>query len=435
MNLQALHDRDIDTARPLDGPTSSLRKKFKIALLGYRSDPFVGGQGIYLYYLSRALADLGHEVHVYSGQPYPQLDARIKLIPVPGLNLYAEPRPFRALRWHHLRSFSDLCEWWSKISGTFAEPYVFGRRVKKMLAHQNYDVIHDNQSLCSAMIDLQRAGALVVSTIHHPVHRDRDIALQSEKRAAMRYFIRRWYSFIAMQEKTARKLRHIVTVSENSRRDIAHYFHLSEKCIEVIYNGVDTELFKPLRDVQRVPFRLMTTTSSDHPLKGLKNLLHALRLLREKYPSASLQIVGKLKPNGDCDTFIREHGLTDAVECVANIANHQLCEHYNRAHVFVCPSLYEGFGLPLAEAMACATACVCTDGGALPEVAGAAALIARADSADDLAQKIALIFDDESRCRDLELRSRERMLRVFSWSGVAAQLSAYYERIGADANR
>jgi len=151
----------------------------RICLLGYRSHPHVGGQGIYLHYLSRALVDLGHEVNVISGPPYPELDARVGLIKLPSLDLYAHPHPHRALRWHHLKSFTDTYEWWSKLSGSFAEPYTFGRRLVKYFRRHGcrYDVIHDNQSLCFGLLQLQRQGLPLVTTVHHPITRDRDLAL------------------------------------------------------------------------------------------------------------------------------------------------------------------------------------------------------------------------------------------------------------------
>ena len=125
----------VDAARPL-----------RICLLGYRSHPFGGGQGIYLRYLSKALMELGHEVDVISGQPYPQLVAGVRLIKMPGMNLFETG--LGSLRPRHLLSLTDMIEWTSKLTGGFAEPYCFGRRVVKFLQRhgRNYDIIHDNQS-------------------------------------------------------------------------------------------------------------------------------------------------------------------------------------------------------------------------------------------------------------------------------------------------
>ena len=101
----------------------------KICLLGYRSNPYSGGQGIYIKFLSKALVEAGHQVDVISGEPYPNLDDRVRLIKLPGLNLFESPNHVTALRPQHLLSFTDFFEWFSMLTGGFAEPYTFGRRL------------------------------------------------------------------------------------------------------------------------------------------------------------------------------------------------------------------------------------------------------------------------------------------------------------------
>ena len=96
-----------------------------ICLLGYRSHPYGGGQGIYLKYLSKALVDAGHTVDVISGEPYPHLDKRVKLIKMPGMNLYENG--LLSIRPHHLKSRANIVEWLSKLTGGFAEMQAFGR--------------------------------------------------------------------------------------------------------------------------------------------------------------------------------------------------------------------------------------------------------------------------------------------------------------------
>ena len=152
--------------------------RLKIALLGYRSNPYSGGQGIYLRYLSQALVDAGHQVDVISGEPYPELtDERINLIRLPGLNLFAEENHLTALRPRHLKSFADTFEWYSMATGGFPEPYTFGRRVAAYLAeHGNrYDIVHDNQCLSWGTLSIQSSATPLVTTIHHPITWDRDI--------------------------------------------------------------------------------------------------------------------------------------------------------------------------------------------------------------------------------------------------------------------
>ncbi|MFM7783065.1 MAG: glycosyltransferase family 4 protein, partial [Gammaproteobacteria bacterium] len=171
-------------------------RPLRVCLLGYRSHPFGGGQGVYLHYLSKALVELGHQVDVISGQPYPVLDPRVRLIPMPGMNLYETG--LGSLRPGHLRSWSNVLEWISKLTGGFAEPEAFGRRVLAYLREHaaDYDIVHDNQSLAWAMLALQRRGTPLVTTIHHPITSDLRLALSAEPRWWRRLMIRRWYAFL-----------------------------------------------------------------------------------------------------------------------------------------------------------------------------------------------------------------------------------------------
>lgn len=407
-------------------------RPLRIALLGYRSHPYGGGQGIYLKYLSKALVNAGHTVDVISGPPYPHLDPRVKLIKVPSLNLFEGPGHHAlALRPRHLRSWADFFEWWSMFTGGFAEPYSFGRRVNRFLAdkrHQ-YDIIHDNQSLCFALIDLQKKGWPVVSTFHHPITHDLRIALKAEPRWYMRLLIQRWHSFLNMQKKVVKQLDHVVTVSERSRTDIARDFRIQEDAIDLIYNGIDTEEFLPLDDVPKVPFRLMCTASADQPLKGLKFLLKAVAAIRADYPQLSLLVVGKTNAGGYTEKLIERLGIQDIVQFVSGISTEQLVRHYNEAEVVICPSLYEGFGLPAGEAMACGTAVISSSGGALPEVVGDAGVVVAAGNVDELASAIRDLLDHPDKRSQLGFAGRKRILDTFCWNLAAQQFTQYYHHM------
>ena len=111
---------------PIPAALARQRPPLRIALLGYRSKPHAGGQGVYIKYLSKALVDAGHSVDVISGPPYPEVDPRVRLIKLPSLDLYENG--LWSLRPRHLRSLSNIIEWTSKLTGGFAEPYTFGRR-------------------------------------------------------------------------------------------------------------------------------------------------------------------------------------------------------------------------------------------------------------------------------------------------------------------
>lgn len=413
----------------ITAPVNNVEPRLKIALLGYRSHPFVGGQGIYLQYLSRALSALGHEVVVYSGQPYPHLDAHIPLIKIPSLDLYEQPSMLRALTWRNVLSYTDMVEWLSKLTGGFAEPYTFGRRIAKALKHSDYDIVHDNQSLGWGLIRLQNQGKTVVSTIHHPIHRDRQLAMESAPDTGYRWLVKRWYSFLSMQEKVVQKLNYAITVSATSQQDIQHFFKRSAKDTPVIYNGIDTSLFKPYPKVKKIPFLLVTTASSDQPLKGLKFVLLALDIVRQQYPNVHLRVVGELKKGGQTAMLLHELQLQDSVSFTQRLTNDELVTTYNQAHAVICPSLYEGFGLPAGEAMACGCAVIATDGGALPEVVGDAGIIVPKANAEKLAQAISNLFDDAQQTQYLQEISRQHIVNNFCWNKVARDLTVYYRKI------
>ncbi|PCO06524.1 glycosyltransferase family 1 protein [Microbulbifer flavimaris] len=414
-----------------DGPTAAESRPLRICLLGYRSHPYCGGQGVYLHYLSKALVDAGHQVDVISGQPYPQLDPRVKLIKMPGLNLFECEHPTRALRWRHLLSWTDFFEWWSKLSGGFAEPYTFGRRIARYLrkhGHQ-YDIVHDNQCLAYGLLDVERQGLPVVATIHHPITRDRQLALDAAPDWRYRLLVRRWHSFLSMQIRVARRLRNIVTVSEQSRRDIVEQFDVAPEQVTLVHNGIDTALFRPLADIEQRPFRIMTTASADQPLKGLRFLLEAVAELRQTFPQLELLVVGRLKEGGDTEKLLQQLNLGDCVQFVSGISNEEMVNYYAEAAVVACPSLYEGFGLPAGEAMACGVPVVSSDGGALPEVVGDAGIIVPAGDSMALATALRSLLEDPALRARLGEEGRARILQHFSWRLAAERLVRYYRAL------
>lgn len=405
-----------------------------IALLGYRSQPHGGGQGIYLHYLSKALVEAGHEVDVISGPPYPELDPRVKLIHIPSLDLFTHG--LGSLRPHHLLSFTDMAEWLSKLSGGFAEPYTFGRRVRKYLRREgrHYDLIHDNQSLSYGVLKLQDEGFALVTTVHHPITHDLRIALRAARTWHERLLVRRWHSFLTMQGKVVRRLRHVITVSEQSRQDIAADFGLPVDKIDLVYNGIDTAVFRPHAEIHRRSNRLMATASADAPLKGLRYLLKAYASLLDRYPDLELLVVGKPQPGGKTEQLLDRLGIRERVQFVSGISTGEMVRHYAEATLAVIPSIYEGFGLPAGEAMACGVPVVSTDGGALPEIVADAGVIVPTADAEALAAAIANLLEDSAERERLAKAGRERILDTFSWTVCGEQMLSYYRGVIADAN-
>jgi glycosyltransferase involved in cell wall biosynthesis len=412
----------------------AVEQPLRIALLGYRSQPHSGGQGVYMRYLSKALVEAGHTVDVISGPPYPHLDPRVRLIQLPSLDLFKNG--LRSLRPRHLSSLTNIIEWLSQLTGGFAEPYTFGRRAAKHLrqhGHQ-YDLIHDNQSLSYGMLDVQNMGLPLVTTVHHPITHDLRIALLAARSWQERVLIRRWHSFLNMQRKVIKQLRNIVTVSDCSRQDIARDFGLQPAGISVAHNGIDIDVFKPVPGVARNPMRLMATCSADAPLKGLRYLLHAYARLLEQFPQLELLLVSKPNPGGKTERLVQRLGLVDKVRFVNGISTEQMVRYYAEAAIAVVPSVYEGFGLPAGEAMACGVPVVSTDGGALPEVVGDAGVIVPAKNVDALVQAIAALLRDPQRRDELGARGKRRIEENFCWQVCARQMTAYYRQVLAHEN-
>ena len=421
-------------SEPALSPVVTLDAPLRIALLGYRSNPYSGGQGIYLKYLSRALVDAGHAVDVISGEPYPELDPRVQLVKLPGLNLYAADNHVTALRREHLRSATDFFEWFSMLTGGFPEPYTFGRRLKRHFAHLGhaYDVVHDNQCLSYGTLALQQRGVPLVTTIHHPITWDRDIALAHAPDWGHRVLIRRWHYFLRMQGIVARQLRHIVTVSERSKQDICKAFRIDAARVHVIHNGIDTSIFYPEPKIERDPWQLITTASADQPLKGSQHLIPAFATLCQRFPKLRLVFVGKPKPGGRTDQLIQRLGVGDRIRFLHGVSGDEFRELYARSALAVVPSEYEGFGLPAGEAMACGIPLVSTDGGALPEVVGDAGRIVPARNPEALAQAIGDLLVDADARAQLARRGRQRILENFSWSRAATALTQLYQQVLAD---
>jgi glycosyltransferase involved in cell wall biosynthesis len=360
------------------------------------------------------------------------LDDDIALVKLDSLDLYEHG--LGSVRLRHFFSRLERIEWFSKLTGGFAEPYTFGERVKRWFIgrEQDFDIIHDNQTIADGVLDLQARGLPLVTTIHHPITRDYRVALEAEPKWYMRLLIHRWHSFLLMQKRVAPQLKSVVTVSSASATDICTDFGVSPEAISVMHLGVDTTLFRPVPQTTREPHRLMTTASADAPLKGLSYLLKAMALLRPEYPEMKLTLVGRPKPDGETQRLIDSLGLADCIECCKGISHEEMVEKYAVASVAVVPSIYEGFGLPAVEAMACGVPLVSTSGGALAEVVSDAALVVSPGDSDALAQQIRRLFDDQSLRAEYAARGLERVEQHFCWERCAERMEAYYrERIAS----
>ena len=407
--------------------------KRRIAFLVYRGNPQCGGQGVYTRHLSRELVRLGHSVEVFSGPPWPQLDEGVGFTPVPGLDLYRDPDPFRWPAPREFHSLADLGEFLIMLSGGFGEPWAFARRVRRRLRarRHDFDIIHDNQCMGSGIYDLFREGWPLLETLHHPITVDRAIALEHATSVAQRYSTRRWFGFLRMQVRVVRHLPAVLTVSHNSKADIHAQMGVPLERLTVVPVGVDHDVFRPYHDVAKSPGRLMVTTSSDVAMKGLVPLLEALAKLRVER-DIDLVVIGRPKAEGRVARTIERLGLGDIVTTVSGVSDEDLARLYGEAQVAIVPSLYEGFSLPAIEAMSCAVPVVATTGGALPEVvgpSGEAGLLVEPNDPDALVAAIRTLLDDEALRARLGAAGRERVMRRFTWEVTARGAAACYEAL------
>ncbi len=314
------------------------------------------------------------------------------------------------------------------MSGYFSEPMAFGMRAYNLMRNSpenKYDIIHDNQTLAYGVLKIQELGFPIVETIHHPVTIDRDLAIQSATSLKDKLGLRRWFSFINMQIKVARRLSHLITVSQTARQHIADTFKISQDKLRVIYNGIDTDIFSPSPKVHRMENRLLVVISRDTAVKGLRYMLETLAILRQKHP-LELIVIAKGTDNSTTQRLINKLGIRDYVKFIDEIDTAELVNQYRLASIVVIPSVYEGFGLPAAEAMSCGAPVVSTTAGALPEVVGDDGILVPPADVKALADAISALVTSPNKRKHLSEIGRKRIIQKFNWRNTARYTADVY---------
>ncbi|HUE58564.1 MAG TPA: glycosyltransferase family 4 protein [Acidimicrobiales bacterium] len=403
----------------------------RVALLVYRGNPHSGGQGVYTRYLARELVNIGHEVTVFAGQPWPYLDEGTGFVPVPSLDLYRHPDPFRVPFPWEFRSGIDLAEFALMCTAGFPEPRTFSWRVRRALSERpgQFDIAHDNQTFGAGLLGVMADGLPLLGTCHHPVTVDKALDLEHAENWRRRLTLRRWYGFLGMQMKVARQIPRVLTVSASSKRDIVRQYGLRPEQLAVVPIGADHTHFRPRPEIPKVPGRIMTTASADVPFKGLLPLVEAIAKLRTELADAHLVVVGRLRTESPVASAIERLGLAGAVTFEPGVSDDRMVELYAEAEVAVVPSLYEGFSLPAVEALACGVPLVATTGGALPEVVGqdgVTGMLVPPGDASALAIAIRTVLDDRELAARLSDAGRRRVLERFTWRACAQATAEHY---------
>ncbi len=405
----------------------------RIALLTYRGNMFCGGQGIYAAYLAREWKRAGHDVHVFAGPPLPELEGDIPLHVIPNDNVFGQEHPdfFDPRRPFSLLKPLSLWELGVSRFGVFPEMQTFGfrllRRWRRFQERHRFDVVFDNQCLSWGLLGIRAMGVPVLSVIHHPLHIDREADFSIDPRLVKK-IKRTLYFPLFMQQQVARRLDRIVTVSEASRTEIERYFGIPGSEIPVVYNGTDSQIFRPIPGVPKEADMLFVGRTEDRK-KGIGTMLEALSMLPER---VTLKIVdGRIPRDGLVPRLIHKYGLEGRVLIRDEMLSvEELVREYSTARVAIVPSFFEGFGFPASEAMSCGLAVIANAAGALPEVVGTdgkAGRLVPPRNAEAMAQAMKDVLSDPEHTAELGRNARARVETRFQWSAAAAELVNVFE--------
>ena len=390
-------------------------------MLAYRGKPHVGGQGVYVREMSKALVELGHTVEVFGGPPYPDLDDKVPLHKFPSLEIFNDHYPGRIPGFWEVKDYPDFVEVCSYLTGNFSEPLSFSMRAFRALKERSdeFDLVIDNGSLAYGNLKIQKKlGLPILGIIHHPITVDSRLELDNARTFLERLGKRRWYAFTRMQTRVCQKIQRIITVSESSKEDISHDHKVDINKIHVVPIGIDTDFFAPQTDIERIPGRIVSTASADVPFKGQKFLLEAIAKVRDEFPHVHLELVGKQREGSTTAETLNQLGLDDIVRFNQGISYKELVNLLASAEVAIVPSLYEGFSIPAIEALSCGAPLIASTGGALPEVAGPhleTCLAVPPGDSDALADQIKYAFQNPDLCRKIGLAGRQRVIEKWSW--------------------
>jgi glycosyltransferase involved in cell wall biosynthesis len=410
----------------------------KICFLMYQGNMYSGGQGVYLHYMTRELARMGHDVHVIAGPPYPVLAEGVT-----AHNL----RDYSYWSYHHYKkdfvfnrppaSYFHPVNFYEFISTRIALSSLLTNfsmrayfKLRELSREHRFDIVHDNQTLSYGIWAMHASGFPLVATIHHPLSYDLRNALR-QARSTYEKARRIVWSPWMMQELVARRLDRVIVVSETSRVDVEEAFALPPEKVRTVYNGIDTDTFRPLPGVERRPDKLLYVGNSEDRNKGARYLLEALDLLKDEIDFRVTFVDNekwrlKLAPG-----LVDQFGLNSRVEFTGRISTPDLVRHYNEAKLLVTSSVHEGFGLPLAEAMACGTPVIGTQIGAYREIVehGESGWLVPPADPRALAEAIRMMWNDPSLRQRLAEGGRKRIMEKFNWRTAAEQTLAVYEEV------
>jgi len=419
-------------------------RPLRICFVAYRGNMLCGGQGVYLWFLARELAKLGHEVEVLVGPPYPDpMPFAYSVMELPNEQFwggwFARDRhamlPERPLDSFRPLNFYELA---ASFFGFLPEPFAFSVRALRQIKARlrlgiRYDVVHDVQCLGWGDLVLRAMGLPLVTTIHHPLTVDRRFSFVRDESFRDAIGTMTFYP-AGMQATVARRVDRLFTSSRESARTIERDFGVSPSRIRMVANGVDTELFSPDPGTERSLDEILCVGRASDPNKGLTTLIDALPHLPER---VRLTLVDDDVPDNVARKRASAIGVADRVNIVGRVPTDELVSLYRRCALVVVPSRYEGFGLPAAEAMACGAPVVACAAGALPEVVetGGGGLLVPPNDPPALAGAIRELLASPGLRAELGVIGRKGIESAYAWPRVAARTAEVYAEVVAERTR
>ncbi|MGH7256935.1 MAG: glycosyltransferase family 4 protein [Nitrospiraceae bacterium] len=294
---------------------------------------------------------------------------------------------------------------------------LFRRRFWEQMAHLRagpYDLLHFPYDSCAAW----KRGKFV-ATIH-----DAKPLLFPELRSKVNLNAR--IERLLVGDRRA-KIDHVITISNSSRRDLIQQLSLPTGCITAVPLGIDSSLFHPVSPAQAGAGRpyVMSVAGPD-PTKNVVTLVRAFAAVPERLRRIyDLVLVGDVSKREDVCAAIEQEGIASQTRLTGIVPDDALIGLYQGATVFVFPSLYEGFGLPVLEAMACGCPVICSDTSSLPEVAGDAAVLVDPQNVEHMSAQLVHVLESPLVRADMKERGRARALN-FPWERTAKETIDVY---------
>ena len=388
-----------------------MNQSLKICLVSYEYPPVPGGEGAYTYGIFKSLLDIGHEVIVITANS----NNESRIISVPTINI----TPFKLI------SFK----------------YFSKKKISWLIKNGGLDIIHYTNDYFEPSIPPEAKDIPLILTVHHPIHTENRIFKKKYGWSLyyIKYLLLRKVPYLKMVNRIiCEKADSIITVSKCTASEIIDNRVQQEK-VTVIPNAVDIKRFNPDVDSRAMKERIGLISGKiilfvgrlDHN-KGIIYLLDAFEKLAEKSIEISLLIAGKGPLEPVIRSFIKKHNLEGKVRLLGKVTDQDLPALYNISDIVVLPSLIEGFGIVLLEAMASGKPCITTKACGTEEVV-----------VENETGVIVPIMDNMALARALQtlIADRERMSRYgeaglkrikdeFTWERVARKTEeVYYKAI------